>query len=138
MQVKPSIGLSFAHVLRAMLRQDPDIIMIGEVRDGETAEIAVQAALTGHLVLSTLHTNDAASAITRLIDMGVQDFLLTSTLTGVVAQRLVRRLCTHCREEVRALPEVVERFGLDRLRHNGDIVLYRACLLYTSPSPRDA
>jgi general secretion pathway protein E len=125
-QVKPSIGLSFAHVLRAMLRQDPDIIMIGEIRDDETAEIAVQAALTGHLVLSTLHTNDAASTITRLIDMGVQDFLLTSTLTGVVAQRLVRRLCTHCREEVRAMPEVVEQFGLDRLRHNGDVVLYRA------------
>jgi general secretion pathway protein E len=125
-QVKPGIGLNFAHVLRAMLRQDPDIIMVGEIRDGETAEIAVQAALTGHLVLSTLHTNDAASAITRLIDMGVQDFLLTSTLTGVVAQRLVRRLCGHCREEVKAMPEVVGQLGLDRLGQDGDIIVYQA------------
>jgi general secretion pathway protein E len=84
-------------VLRTLLRHNPDIIMIGEMRDRETAQIAIQAALTGHLVLSTLHTNDAASSITRLLDMGVEDYLLTSTLSGVTAQRLVRRLCPHCR-----------------------------------------
>ncbi|MDH3473806.1 MAG: type II secretion system ATPase GspE [Rhodospirillales bacterium] len=113
-QVQPSIGLSFAHVLRSILRQDPDIIMIGEIRDVETAEIAVQAALTGHLVLSTLHTNDAAGTITRLLDMGVEDYLVTSTLNGVAAQRLVRRLCTACRRRERALPELVEQLGLGR------------------------
>ena len=92
-QVKPQIGLSFAQVLRSMLRQDPDIIMIGEMRDLETAQIAIQAALTGHLVLSTLHTNSAAGSVTRLLDMGVEDYLVTSTVTGVLAQRLVRKLC---------------------------------------------
>jgi len=125
-QVKPGIGLSFAHVLRSMLRQDPDVIMVGEIRDGETARIAAQAALTGHLVLSTLHTNDAASAVTRLIDMGVEDFLLTSTLTGIAAQRLVRRLCPHCREPYRAMDEIVAQFGLRRHRPEGDITLHKA------------
>jgi general secretion pathway protein E len=96
-QVKNQIGLNFAYVLRSILRQDPDIIMIGEIRDLETAEVAVQAALTGHLVLSTLHTNDAASTVTRLLDMGVEDYLVTSTVNGVLAQRLVRRLCQQCR-----------------------------------------
>ena len=96
--VKPRINLTFANVLRHILRQDPDIIMIGEMRDLETATNAIQAALTGHLVLSTLHTNDAASAITRLMDLGVQPFLISSTLTGVVAQRLVRKICPHCQE----------------------------------------
>ena len=96
--VKPRINLTFANVLRHILRQDPDIIMIGELRDLETATNAIQAALTGHLVLSTLHTNDAASAITRLMDLGVQPFLISSTLTGVVAQRLVRKICPHCQE----------------------------------------
>jgi len=96
--VKPRINLTFANVLRHVLRQDPDIIMIGEMRDIETATNAIQAALTGHLVLSTLHTNDAPSAITRLIDLGVQPFLISSTLTGVVAQRLVRKICPHCEE----------------------------------------
>jgi len=96
--VKPRINLTFANVLRHVLRQDPDIIMIGEMRDLETATNAIQAALTGHLVLSTLHTNDAASAITRLMDLGVQPFLISSTLTGVAAQRLVRKLCPHCQE----------------------------------------
>jgi general secretion pathway protein E len=91
-QVKPNIGLDFANILRSVLRHDPDIIMVGEIRDTETAEIAVQAALTGHLVLSTLHTNNAASSISRLLDMGAQDFLLTSTLNGTIAQRLVRKL----------------------------------------------
>ena len=99
-QVKPQIGLTFANGLRSIVRQDPDIIMIGEIRDYETAEIAVQAALTGHLVLSTLHTNDSAGAISRLLEMGVQDYLLASSLLGVLAQRLVRRLCLKCRKEV--------------------------------------
>jgi general secretion pathway protein E len=96
-QVNPKIDLDFAKALRAILRQDPDIIMIGEIRDFETAQIAIQASLTGHLVLATLHTNDAASAVTRLTDMGVEPFLLSSSLLGVLAQRLVRRLCRHCK-----------------------------------------
>lgn len=95
--VSPKIGLTFASALRAILRQDPDILMIGEIRDIETAQIAVQAALTGHLVLATLHTNDAASAVTRLLDMGVEPFLLSSTLRGVLGQRLVRQLCDSCK-----------------------------------------
>ncbi|NUX59515.1 GspE/PulE family protein, partial [Paraburkholderia youngii] len=98
-QVNERIGMSFARALRSILRQDPDVIMIGEIRDLETAQIAVQASLTGHLVLATLHTNDAASAVTRLTDMGVEPYLLASSLLGVLAQRLVRRLCPVCREE---------------------------------------
>ncbi len=98
-QVNAKIDMTFAKALRAILRQDPDIIMIGEIRDLETAQIAVQASLTGHLVLATLHTNDAASAVTRLTDMGIEPFLLSSSLLGVLAQRLVRRLCPHCRTE---------------------------------------
>jgi general secretion pathway protein E len=124
-QVKPSIGLTFAQVLRSILRQDPDIIMIGEIRDVETARIAIQAALTGHLVLSTLHTNDAVSAITRLMDMGVEDYLLTSTLTGVAAQRLVRTLCRNCRVAEAALPELVTQLGLNRYINGSDAVVYR-------------
>ncbi len=101
-QVKPDIGLDFARALRSILRHDPDVIMVGEIRDGETARIAMQAALTGHLVLSTLHTNDAATAVTRLLDMGVEDYLVASTVTGVLAQRLVRVLCPNCREPTAA------------------------------------
>jgi len=97
-QVNAKIDMTFARALRAILRQDPDVVMIGEIRDLETAQIAVQASLTGHLVLATLHTNDAASAVTRLIDMGIEPFLLSSSLLGVLAQRLVRRLCPHCKE----------------------------------------
>jgi general secretion pathway protein E len=97
-QVNPKIDLTFANGLRSILRQDPDIIMVGEIRDGETAEIAMQASLTGHLVLSTLHTNDAATAVTRLTDMGVEPFMVASTLSAVLAQRLVRVICPHCRE----------------------------------------
>jgi general secretion pathway protein E len=96
-QVRPEVGLSFAKGLRAIVRQDPDVIMIGEIRDFETAEIAVQSSLTGHLVFSTLHTNDALSAITRMIDIGVERFLISSALRGVLAQRLVRRICPVCR-----------------------------------------
>ena len=100
MQVQPAIGVDFAHGVRTLLRQDPDIIMVGEIRDRETADMAVQAALTGHLVLSTLHTNDAPTAVTRLLDLGVPPYLINSTLLGVMAQRLVRTLCPHCKEPV--------------------------------------
>jgi general secretion pathway protein E len=113
-QVKPLIGLNFAQLLRSILRQDPDVIMVGEIRDLETAQIAVQAALTGHLVLSTVHTNSAAATISRLRDMGLEDYLLTAVLRGILAQRLVRRLCMHCRREEDAAPEIVARFELDR------------------------
>ena len=125
-QVKPDIGLGFANILRSILRADPDIIMIGEIRDSETAEIAVQAALTGHLVLSTVHTNDAAGTVTRLLDMGVADYLLTSTLTGVAAQRLVRTLCRHCRTPYSALPELIEQLRLGRYTDRPEVTLYRA------------
>ncbi len=97
-QTASKVGLDFASALRSILRQDPDVVMIGEIRDKETASIAIQAALTGHIVLSTLHTNDAASAVTRLLDMGVEDYLLTSTVNGVMSQRLVRKLCPHCKK----------------------------------------
>lgn len=123
-QVKPQIGLDFAALLRAILRQDPDIIMIGEIRDLETAEIAVQAALTGHLVLSTLHTNSAAATVTRLRDMGVEDYLLTATLNGVLAQRLVRRLCAHCKRPVEASPELIQRLELERFTRQRPILLH--------------
>ena len=101
MQVQYGIDLTFADGIRALMRQDPDIIMVGEIRDLETAEMAIQAALTGHLVLSTLHTNDAPSAVTRLLDLGVPSYLLNSTLIGVMAQRLVRTLCRHCKSPTR-------------------------------------
>jgi general secretion pathway protein E len=100
--VKPKIGLTFATGLRHIVRQDPDVILIGEIRDLETAEIAIQASLTGHLVFSTLHTNDAAGAVSRLLEMGVEDYLLASSLLGVLAQRLVRRICKHCKQVVQA------------------------------------
>jgi general secretion pathway protein E len=105
MQVQPSIDLDFAAGVRTLLRQDPDIIMIGEIRDLETAQMAVQASLTGHLVLSTLHTNDSPSAVTRLLDLGVPHYLIQSTLTGVVAQRLVRTLCPHCKRATAQDPD---------------------------------
>jgi general secretion pathway protein E len=124
-QVKPQIGLTFANALRSIVRQDPDVIMIGEIRDLETAQIAVQSALTGHMVLSTLHTNDAASTINRLLDMGMDDYLLTSTVNGILAQRLVRTLCTHCREAHPALPEVIEEMQLKRFTAANPVVLYR-------------
>jgi len=112
LQVKQEIGLSFASALRAFLRQDPDIILVGEVRDAETADICIRSALTGHLVLSTLHTNDAPSAITRLMDIGIDPYLLIPSLLVVVAQRLVRRLCPDCKEAYEPLPEQISRFNL--------------------------
>jgi general secretion pathway protein E len=124
-QVKPQVGLTFAHTLRSILRQDPDIIMIGEIRDLETAQIAAQAALTGHLVLSTLHTNSAAGTITRLLDMGLEDYLLASTLIGITAQRLIRTLCPHCRESYPALDELIEEMQLRRFTEADPIMLYR-------------
>jgi len=124
-QVKPQINLTFANALRSIVRQDPDVIMIGEMRDLETAGIAVQSALTGHLVLSTLHTNDAAGSVTRLLDMGVEDYLLTSTINGILAQRLVRMLCTHCRQPYPALPELVDELRLRRFADTPDITLYK-------------
>jgi len=113
-QVHPQINLTFANALRSILRQDPDIIMIGEMRDGETAQIAVQSALTGHLVLSTLHTNTAAGAVIRMQDMGVESYLITSSVNGVLAQRLVRTLCGHCKEAYEPGPEVRQSTGLAR------------------------
>jgi general secretion pathway protein E len=124
-QVKPQIGLNFANLLRSILRQDPDVIMIGEIRDLETAQIAVQAALTGHLVLSTVHTNSAASTMTRLRDMGLEDYLMTATLKAVLAQRLVRRLCPACKTADPAPASLIDRLGLGRLAPVAEIRLYR-------------
>jgi type IV pilus assembly protein PilB len=112
-QVREQIGLTFAACLRSFLRQDPDIIMVGEIRDLETAQIAVKAALTGHLVLSTLHTNDAPSTVDRLINMGVEPFLLTSSINLIAAQRLVRRICDSCKEPSQVSPEVLVNLGVD-------------------------
>ena len=123
-QVKPQIGLNFASLLRSILRQDPDVIMIGEIRDLETVQIAVQASLTGHLVLSTVHTNSAAATMTRLRDMGLEDYLMTATLKAVLAQRLVRRLCPACRAPEPEPAALIERLGLERLSQAEAITLY--------------
>ena len=122
-QVNTKVDMTFARGLRAILRQDPDVVMVGEIRDLETAEIAVQASLTGHLVLSTLHTNTAIGAVTRLQDMGVEPFLLSSSLLGVMAQRLVRLLCLSCREAYRASDKEQELLGVN---HDGELTLWRA------------
>jgi len=122
--VQTAVGVTFASILKNILRQDPDIIMIGEMRDLETAENAIQAALTGHLVLSTLHTNDALSAITRLLDLGIPAYLIRATLIGVVAQRLVRRICVHCRESFEMSTEELRAMGLDTGRE-GTLKLFR-------------
>jgi general secretion pathway protein E len=123
--VKTAIGMTFAGALRAIVRQDPDIIMVGEMRDLETARIAVQSALTGHVVLSTLHTNDAASGVTRLLDMGVEDYLLTSTINGILAQRLVRKLCPHCRKAYTARSELAHKLKQAMPSTHEQIQLYR-------------
>ena len=123
-QVRPQIGLTFANLLRTILRHDPDVIMVGEIRDLETAQIAVQSALTGHLVLSTLHTNSAAATITRLRDMGLEDYLISAVLRGILAQRLVRRLCMDCRRPAEAPAPLVERFGLDPDGHGRPVMLW--------------
>jgi general secretion pathway protein E len=124
-QVKPAIGLDFAGALRSIVRQDPDVIMIGEMRDLETCRIAIQSSLTGHLVLSTLHTNSAAASITRLLDMGVESYLIASTVKGILAQRLVRRLDPLTRVAFEAPPELVAEHGLDRFTEQRPITLYR-------------
>lgn len=121
-QVKPRIGFSFANGLRSLLRQDPDIIMVGEIRDEETAELSIHASLTGHLVLSTLHTNDAIGAVLRLLDMKVERFLLASTLKVIVAQRLARRLCTHCKQEVQLSDEAKEEIKAELVSLPADII----------------
>jgi type IV pilus assembly protein PilB len=113
-QVRSEIGLTFAGGLRSILRQDPDIVMVGEIRDSETADIAVKAALTGHLVLSTLHTNDAPGAITRMVDMGIEPFLVSSSVLMVCGQRLVRKICPHCKEGITIPEDVMTRLGLNK------------------------
>ena len=145
MQVNPKIDFTFASGLRSILRQDPDVIMVGEIRDLETVEIAIQASLTGHLVFSTLHTNDAPGAITRMMDMGVEPFLISSSLLMVMAQRLVRSLCPDCKVPVKISPEECHELGLS-VEHAGTQIYGPSehgcktcsCLLYTSPSPRDS
>ena len=130
-QVENRIDLSFARILKAMLRCAPNVILVGEIRDLETAEIAIQAALTGHLVFSTLHTNDAPSALTRLIDLGVKPFLVAASVQGIIGQRLVRRLCPDCAVSYEPSELEVRALGLTQIAQNSP------CLLYTSPSPRD-
>ncbi len=133
-QAQSSIGLDFAHALRAIVRQDPDVIMIGEMRDLETARIAIQSALTGHLVLSTIHTNDAAGGITRMMDMGVEDYLLTSTVNAILAQRLVRTLGEDCGEQVQLLPEVAAEMGFGDFLQQDSYTVYRAVPSKDNPS----
>jgi type II secretory ATPase GspE/PulE/Tfp pilus assembly ATPase PilB-like protein len=122
-QMRPEIGLTFANTLRTFLRQDPDVIMVGEIRDKETAEIAIRAALTGHLVFSTIHTNDSASTVTRLLDMGIEPFLVASSVEGIVAQRLVRGLCKSCRQPVELDEAFLKEhnFPIERLATEGPI-----------------
>ena len=133
-QAQASIGLDFAHALRAIVRQDPDVIMIGEMRDLETARIAIQSALTGHLVLSTIHTNDAAGGITRMLDMGVEDYLLTSTVNAILAQRLVRTLGAGSREAVQLLPEVAIEMGFADFLEQDSYTVYRPVATEDNPS----
>jgi general secretion pathway protein E/type IV pilus assembly protein PilB len=132
-QMRPEIGLTFSSALRTFLRQDPDVIMVGEIRDRETAEISIRAALTGHLVFSTIHTNDSASTVTRLLDMGIEPFLVASSVEGIVAQRLVRNLCTDCRRPVEIDKQLLLEHGfpVERLEQQGPIyeaVGCKACL----------
>jgi general secretion pathway protein E len=133
-QAQSSIGLDFAHALRAIVRQDPDVIMIGEMRDLETARIAIQSALTGHLVLSTIHTNDAAGGITRMLDMGVEDYLLTSTVNAILAQRLVRTMGEGAREAVQLLPEVAAEMGFGEFLEQDSYMVYRPVATEDNPT----
>ena len=123
--MKPQIDVTFANALRTILRQDPDIIMVGEIRDAETAQMAVQAALTGHLVFSTVHTRNAAGAVTRLVELGVEPFLLSSVLRGVVAQRLIRRICSRCAVEGTLTPDQIAALGLKVPAERRDRLLVR-------------
>ncbi len=124
-QAKPQIGLTFSVALRSIVRQDPDVIMIGEIRDLETAQIAVNSALTGHLVLSTVHTNNAAGGVTRLLNMGLEEYLLASTVNGILAQRLVRKLCAECKQPYTAPETLIQEFNLRRYIPQGDIILHK-------------
>jgi general secretion pathway protein E len=124
-QIKPGINLTFANALRSIVRQDPDVILVGEMRDLETARICIQSALTGHLVMSTLHTNSAASSITRLLEMGVEDYLLTSTLNVVISQRLIRILCESCRQPYTLNKSMAVDLGIDHITNGGELTLYR-------------
>jgi type II secretory ATPase GspE/PulE/Tfp pilus assembly ATPase PilB-like protein len=126
-QINPQAGMTFATGLRSILRQDPDVIMVGEIRDLETAEIAIQAALTGHLVFSTLHTNDAPSSLTRLIDMGVEPFLISSSVVGVLAQRLVRKICPHCKEEFKESAKALEELGANLKNKDAKTYIGKGC-----------
>lgn len=126
-QIKPTINLTFANALRSIVRQDPDVILVGEMRDLETARMCVQSALTGHLVLSTLHTNSAASSITRLLEMGVEDYLLTSTLNTVISQRLVRTLCSSCRQPYTPNAALITELNINECANDGEITLYKPC-----------
>ena len=126
-QVNAKVGLTFAAGLRSILRQDPDIIMVGEIRDSETAEIALRSALTGHLLLSTLHTNDATSALSRLMDMGIENFLISSTLLGVLAQRLTRKLCEHCKEETKIAPATAQEIDVPEDKYYYKAVGCKVC-----------
>ena len=126
-QVNSKVNLTFANGLRSILRQDPDVIMVGEIRDRETAEIVVQSALTGHMVFSTLHTNDAAGSLTRLVEMGIEPFLTASSVVGVIAQRLLRRICSHCKEAYRPLPEIVKHFDRDEIPDGAVFYRGRGC-----------
>ncbi|TVQ80405.1 MAG: type II secretion system protein GspE [Bradymonadales bacterium] len=126
-QVNEKVGLSFASGLRSILRQDPDVVLIGEIRDRDTAEIAVQASLTGHLVLSSIHTNDASSCVARLVDMGIEPFLVASSLIGIVAQRLVRRVCMYCREAYLPTPEELQRIGVTKLPEGATVYRAKGC-----------
>jgi len=126
-QINPKAGLTFASGLRSILRQDPDVVMVGEIRDRETAEIAVQAALTGHLVFSTLHTNDAAGALTRLTDMGIEPFLISSSIIGVIAQRLVRTICPSCKEEFTPTEKSLKELGIEKENENIKIFKGKGC-----------
>jgi type IV pilus assembly protein PilB len=122
-QVFPAVELDFARTLRAFLRQDPDIILVGEIRDGETARIASQAALTGHLVLATMHTNNALQAVTRLVEIGVEPFIVAPTILGAMAQRLTRKICVHCKEQYKLTPEEIHR--LFKWDGTADVFCYR-------------
>jgi general secretion pathway protein E len=133
-QVKPQIGLDFANALRSIMRQDPDVIMIGEMRDLETCRIAIQSALTGHLVLSTLHTNSAAGGVTRMLDMGVEDYLLGSTVNGILAQRLVRRLDPETAIPYEATPEVIKEFELEKYTDERPIRLWKPGTSASNPT----
>jgi type IV pilus assembly protein PilB len=124
--VNPKVGLTFASALRAFLRQDPDVIMVGEIRDLETAEIAIKAAQTGHLVLSTLHTNDAPKTLTRLVDMGVKPYAIASSVSLIIAQRLARKLCSNCKEPVDIPPEALRKEGFAQADIDAGMTIFSA------------